>query len=216
MNISKRIVSCLLGVVLVMTLFLPIVSAKEDAYGDIYADNYTEYVFVGDARYQITYTYNGRGNKETIIINETTLEKETLEYKEDLGTFYLNGCPIGWVTFSENNLETGKRPEPTRDWVYEGYYHDYISWIQGITVAALAVMIGACIGGATASAVISRVGAGVLGAVAAAAIGMDIYYYLYSMDLGDGMSLWYKWEFIPSTNEVYGWYNTYFTYSYYD
>ena len=176
---------------------------------------YSERVVIEQETYTLSYYYEGE-DQYIEIYNEATEQSDILVYDRQTGYFYLNGNIVAEVIHYQHTYSSVERQPALRSWVYEGYYSDYITYAQGISVTVLAAIIGAVVGGASAGAVIARAGATVLAAVAASSIGMTINYYLYSQDLIDGMSLWYQWQFIPSSGGVYGWYDIYFTYSYYE
>ena len=86
-----------------------------------------------------------------------------------------------------------------------------------MTAVAIATGIGFIIGGASAAIVIANMGTNVLEGLANMGYTfIYVQYFLYHVDLSDRSILKYHWGVSHDSSPFYGWFDTLFTYMYYE
>lgn len=151
------------------------------------------------------YMENGLRKIDVTNINTNTVEK--VAYDPETSTMYLNGSIVS--TKPELPIAPYSIGTTADGWEILSKETHKISWGEGISVAALAAMIGAALGFIGGAGVIGAMGMAGLSVIAAGSVGGTVYLelHMYSAPFVQPQYR-YMWTFTPSTGEVYGPYYT--------
>jgi archaellum component FlaF (FlaF/FlaG flagellin family) len=205
----KQVVSVLLVFTIV---FASIPISFADVESDYYNPNEKEYVDINGSIYRIDYEHDQYST--TYITNTANGSVEILTFDKESGSVFSNGILI--ASIQDTTCDKQKQNSFRRGWVWECDDVRTLSILDAITPVALAVIIGYVIGGAGAGIIMTEMGLNVLNGIAGYYDFITIEYSLYSQDLPDRAMLWYNWAATPYGGSWHGWYNTYFTYMYYE
>lgn len=191
----KRFFALLLVVALFATS-VPSVYASGSEYGVR-----VESADIDGEIYRFETSYDANGNTHINILDEAG-DTQVLVYSVHDGVFYLDGDVIGTITRVSVTDDGGVSTYAASDWVYQGSYSEYVTWVKGTTTAVVAAALAAALGAAfSVNIVIATIGASVLGVLASSAVGGTVYRYVYLCQTGPTIQTRVNWCFYSSTGE---------------
>lgn len=191
-NFFSAIMSLVLVVMLVCTQ--PVQAYAATATPDLYSQGATEEVVIDNVVYTMHYFYEN-GNRAITISNSENSRIEKVTYNSRTAMTY----------YYENTDEINQSYSAPSGWIFMGSDSHYISWGEGMTVAAVAAVISIGLGFIGGAAVIAAMGTGVLGVLAAGAVGGTLYVESYYMIMPlQPIQYLYIWSFTASTGDSYG------------
>lgn len=178
---------------------------------DIYARGLTENVDIEGITYTYTYFYDNNGNKSISVTDTSKSKTEVVSFDAKTSKIYIDGKQIGELEVTDDNgviLDPGNEKQ---DWQLIGTFHNKISWVEGISVAALAAVLTTVMSAfMPVNLLLASCGSAVLGTIASGSVGgtlhwtswyyTSVFYYHYK----------YDWSFVAPDGDRFGTYHVYF------
>lgn len=201
----KRILATILAVIFCFNISItPAYAAdtSDSTISDFPLAGTSEIVTIDGTNYKYDY-YMENGLRKIDVTNMNTNTVEKVAYDPETYTMYLNGSIVS--TMPDLPITPYSIGTTADGWEILSAESHKISWGEGMSVAALAAMIGAALGFAGGAAVIGAIGMAGLSVIAAGSVGGTVYLELHMFTAPFAQPQYrYMWTFTPSTGEVYG------------